>query len=235
MRVCRMTSKLENLMNNKLDFIKKSSILIFFVTSTFLFSSQEVEKAFTDIYTNRVWGVLPSGEGSSGEGSDSHNAVDYLNFLKQFIESHQIHSIVDIGCGDWELFKLLDLSNVEYWGFDVVKSLIERNQTLYKAPNIHFIYADAVDISLPQADLLICKDVFQHLPFNKIFLLLDKFSTFPYCLITNDISRWWGNHEIACGDYRPLDLFAPPFNLKGESALIYRTKYNTKQVVLLKK
>jgi SAM-dependent methyltransferase len=231
----RINKNTKEIYMSKKVFLLKGLLVPLLFSAISLFSSQEAEKAFSDIYKNKVWGTLPSGEGSSGEGSCIGNAIDYLNFLQEFINTHHIRTIVDIGCGDWELSKQLDLSNIEYFGIDVVKSLIERNQSLYKDPNLHFIYADAADISLPEADLLICKDVLQHLSYVKIFQLLAKFSSFPYCLITNDISRWKTNQDIACGDYRPLNLFASPFNLTGEIALVYHSKYNTKQVVLLKK
>jgi hypothetical protein len=71
---------------------------------------------------------------------------------------------------------------------------------------------------LPKADLLICRDLFIHFSFNDIMTTLSnfikskvKFILFSHnCLTDNFI-----NKDISTGEYRKINLFKKPFNLKG--------------------
>jgi hypothetical protein len=89
---------------------------------------------------------------------------------------------------------------------------------------------------VPEADLLICKDVLQHLSNRDISIFLKKLSKFKYCLITNDVdpdtlSSY--NQDIETGGYRTLDLRAYPFLVEAQSVLTYQSKTEVKQVLLI--
>lgn len=60
------------------------------------------KKAFTNIYNFRVWesdGVL------SGYGSMKEHALPYLDYLQKYFDEKKPKSVVDLGCGDWELMR----------------------------------------------------------------------------------------------------------------------------------
>ena len=58
---------------------------------------------FKYIYIYNLWGF------GSGSGSLSQNNKQYIDFLNQFIHSHiDIHRIIDLGCGDWQLHRHID-------------------------------------------------------------------------------------------------------------------------------
>jgi hypothetical protein len=68
-----------------------------------------MEKCFTDVYENKVWGSNNVAEyiGSSGPGSDvNYNKNTYVPFLKNFITANNVKTIVDLGCGDFRCGKL---------------------------------------------------------------------------------------------------------------------------------
>lgn len=48
--------------------------------------------------------------------------------------------------------------------------------------------ADAVEASLPPADIALCKDVLQHLSSADVDTVLTKLATFPYVVISNDVA-----------------------------------------------
>lgn len=73
---------------------------------------------------------------------------------------------------------------------------------------------------MPCADLLICKDVFQHLSHENIQTFLTQCKKFKYCLITNDINPG-NNNDIADGDWRALDLTKAPFFVSGIKIFTY--------------
>ena len=123
--------------------------------------------------------------------------------------------MLDLGCGDWQFSKFLDLSSVSYLGVDVVESVIESNSTSYSASNIKFISRDITTYEIPKADLIICKDVLQHLSNKDVITILVKIITSSkFSLITNDFKpENTENKDIDNGDYRCLDLTLSPFYL----------------------
>jgi hypothetical protein len=200
-----------------------------------VFSKRSSEVAFTDIYNKGAWGKNEFGAGSSGGGSLFENATEYILFLQKFLNRFSIHSVVDMGCGDWGISKHIDWEGISYSGYDVVKHIINRNQDLFSSPSIRFIHADAIQTNLPLADLLICKDVMQHLPNDDIFSLLSQIHKFKHCLITNDVNPLTltsKNHPLPFrGGYRSFDLTQPPFEIAGSKVLTYKSDIWTKQIL----
>lgn len=187
---------------------------------------QSSEETFTDIYENG-WDRYEDGSPSSGWGSLVENVRPYMEFLVEFMNTNQIQSVVDVGCGDWAFSRYIDWGDIDYIGIDVVKSVIERNQQQFIAPNITFIHGDILTMDLPPGDLLICKEVLQHLRNKDIIQFLKKIKKFKHCLITNDIRIGEAhvgrrNKDIPHrGPNRPLDLSKPPFNAKGVKIFTY--------------
>ncbi len=128
----------------------------------------------------------------------------------------------------------MDWSGIDYLGIDVVEHLIVRNQALYSSPTIQFLHTNAL-VNLPSADLLICKDVLQHLPNAYIFHFLTQMSRLKHCLITNCTDAYYltsANHDVPVGHFRQLDLTRPPFSVKGTKILSYHTSVRTTKQVL---
>lgn len=211
-------------------------ICLGFIAFSSLYST-ESEQAFTNIYDNHIWGKNEEGRGHSGGGSTVSNTVIYRAFLQKFLKENNITSVVDIGCGDWEFSKTINWDNVTYTGYDVVRSVIERNKKVYQKPNIVFIHGDVTELDLPEADLMVTKDVLQHLPNEYIKKILKKTKQFKYCLITNDLdsaSYSSDNHDTKVGGYRPLDLTKSPFFVNAQKVLTFQTSCGVKQVILIK-
>ncbi|MBA3722549.1 MAG: methyltransferase domain-containing protein [Parachlamydiaceae bacterium] len=199
--------------------------------------SKTTEEVFNDIYKNKSWGKNSSGEGFSGTGSTLKNTVEYRQFLADFFTAYNIKSVVDAGCGDWTFSQEINWSGINYKGYDLVKFVIEKNRANFGSENIKFFHQDATKTNkLPAADLLICKDVLQHLPLEDISVFLQNLKQFKFCLITNDIDPKTGtstNPQIKPGSYRTLDLTQPPFLLKGTKIFTFWSGRELKQVLLL--
>lgn len=203
--------------------------------------SDKSKAEFNEIYEKAKWATFyydcsNAYRGSSGYGSIPHNAKPYLNFLKKFIIKNHIKSVVDFGCGDWQLAREIDWHRVEYLGIDVVPSLIDHHNKYFKAQNIHFLEADGVHIELPKADLLICKDVLQHLPLKDIQIFLKQLSKFKYAILVDTVDLHNpsnNNREIDLGDFRPLDLSSEPFCLPGEKIAPYKCMWGETKMIFL--
>ena len=167
------------------------------------------KKVFSKIYKEDLWN-----EGS-GDGSKIENVREYVDVLQKYIDKPEIKTVIDLGCGDWQFSKFLDLSSVLYLGVDVVDSVIDSNIDLYSASNIDFISRDIITYELPQVDLIICKDVLQHLSNRDVISVLIKIiKSSKFALITNDFNpENTENKDIDNGDYRCLDLTLSPFYL----------------------
>ena len=208
-------------------FLQLRNILFLWLTclvNLSLFSSDVHEEAFTRIYDHATWGRNSEGRGYSGGGSLVSNAQPYMDFVEDFIKQHNIKTVVDVGCGDWEFSRHMDWNGVTYTGYDVVKSVIERDIQRFGSPTVRFVHANFLKEDLPQADLLLCKDVLQHLSNNDILLFIPQLTKYRFCLITNETtpgSFTGDNADIRPGGGRKLDLSKPPFFLNGRKVLNY--------------
>jgi hypothetical protein len=178
----------------------------------------EVSARFSRIYDESEWGR------GSGSGSYPYFTIEYRAFLEKFLRMNSIKSVVDLGCGDWQSTRFLDLDDMLYMGFEVVESVIERNNASFGSETKRFSMVPADLTAIPRADVLIMKDVLQHLPDHEILRYASLvFPRYRFCLITNSYEKNLvrKNVDIDYGDHRTLDLTAPPYNLDGAYVLEY--------------
>lgn len=221
-----------------LDYFKRKLVAVLctfqFLVYTEVFAERSNEEVFTEIYENRSWGQNQQGQGRSGEGSTLASTHIYRVFLQEFLKENNIKTVIDVGCGDWEFSQKINWDGIIYQGFDVVESVIQNNEKLFATDTIQFTNADATVFELPEADLLLCKDVLQHLPNEDIAKFLTQLHKFKHCLITNDISpKTYSskNKDIKRGGIHPIDLTKSPFFLKGFKILTYKSQSKLKQVL----
>jgi len=163
---------------------------------------------FSEIYKKNEWGY------GSGVGSLPLNNIAYIKFLRTFLERNNIRSVVDFGCGDWQFSRFVEWGNETYRGYDIVESVVAQNETDFGRANISFRVFKS-EAELPSAELVICKDVFQHISNRSIQRYLQVFKgLYRFLLITND--DWPAEHlinsEIDEGGWRPVRLDREPFS-----------------------
>lgn len=166
---------------------------------------------FDEIYRKNVWLV------GSGTGSTEHNTRGYRDFLHNFIRTNRISTVLDVGCGDWQIGRHIDWAGIDYVGIDVSAVVLTRTLA-YARPGVRFFNMNAVTDQLPPADLLIAKDVLQHWSNADVKAFLAKLSQFRFALITNGVRPEESpmiNSDITPGDWRPLDLRRAPFQIDG--------------------
>jgi SAM-dependent methyltransferase len=187
-------------------------------------------RIFNDIYKNGTWG-----EGS-GPGSKIENSEIYLSYMQEFIDSHRVKSILDLGVGDGELLRNLDKRNCKYIGLDVSSVAISLASQKNSNRNIDFKVGDAEFYDYPKVDLIICKDVLQHLPNEKVEIILRKIlKSSKFALICNDLAPHENliNSKIEIGGYRPIDLREKPFKIVGTEVLKWNSYGFVKSVLLV--
>ncbi len=174
-----------------------------------------MRERFAQIYARDEWG------GGSGPGSSPTHAMGYVRFLQAFIGRNQVRSVVDLGCGDWQVSRLIDWQGVQYDGFDIVPEVIERDARAFGSDAVRFHLVDGPDPVLPPADLLIVKDVLQHWSNKSVLAFLPTIGRFKFALLTNcvDPRGETAPRDTEDGGFRYLDLRQPPFSLDAE--LVY--------------
>ena len=170
---------------------------------------------FNRIYAEGTWGKDVAGKGTSGAGSTLEVTREYRAYVEDFIKKHSVTSVVDAGSGDWSFSSAIDWGGASYLGVDIATDVVAAVRNKHEKARITFQVGDITD-ELPAADLLISKDVLQHLS-NE---LVRKFirnnlrkGKYKWAILTND--RGSENRDIANGGYRTIDLAAPPFEVRG--------------------
>jgi SAM-dependent methyltransferase len=175
-----------------------------------------IRRMFENVYENDIW------DGGSGPGSSPESTTLYRAFVEAFVHENNVKTVTDLGCGDWQFSRYVNWSNVNYVGLDVVPALVERNNARFASEKIEFRLSTSPN-TLPGGDLILCKEVLQHLSNHLIFEYLAAIQdTYKFALITNSVGPSGGmNKDIAPGDFRPLRVDLPPFNAKGAHVLTY--------------
>jgi SAM-dependent methyltransferase len=175
-------------------------------------------EAFTLAYKTGQW------HHGSGSGSSPANTRTYRRFLAAYMQENRIRSVLDIGCGDWQFSRLIDWTGIDYLGVDVVPAVIGHNWFRYARPTIRFEHGDVLNgYQPPDADLILCKDLFQHWPDDAIHQLGARL-TGRRALITYDLGGGPGPEwDTEPGGYRPLDLTRLPFTWPAWERLRYES------------
>lgn len=177
-----------------------------------------MNKRFEEIYAKNEW------LHGSGEGSLPQHTKGYARFLEKYVSENKIKSVVDMGCGDWQFSKDISWGDAKYHGFDVVPSVIERNTRIYSTGQVCFSLYSGDPAELPSADLLIVKDVLQHLSDATVHQALKNFDRYAQILITNCVNPRGStiNRDISDGEFRYLDVRLSPFNFDSIEAYSFQ-------------
>ena len=181
--------------------------------------SRSNEEIFTDAYQNNMWKAQ---ESRSGPGSDLAHTTTIRKELPMLAAKLGISSILDIPCGDFNWTQSVNFGSCKYIGADIVEELVSRNNEQYASNSRKFIKLNIVDNELPTVDLILCRDLFVHLPYADIVKALNNIrkSRSKYFLTTSHLLTT-RNHDILAGQWRPLNLLIRPFSFPAPIRIIY--------------
>ena len=194
---------------------------------------------FTNIYETGVWGNNHSKyySGSSGSGSDVNCNKEYIEILRKLINDNKINSVVDLGCGDFRIGRLLygDL-DIRYTGYDTYKKVIDYHLTQYSQPKYTFKHLDFYTNkeSIKDGDMCILKDVLQHWSTEQIYVFMDyliESKKFKYILLVNCCNQQVNDESCETGGWRQLTCNL--FPLKKYNA-VKIGNYSTKEISIIR-
>jgi SAM-dependent methyltransferase len=189
------------------------------------------QQVFTQVYAEKMWG-----EGQdqfySGPGSNEEAAKPYADFVTHFIAENKIQSVVDLGCGDFRVGRMIATACAQYTGVDVVEPLIVDNNRRFGCETISFRCLDITTDELPDADLVLIREVFQHISNAQIVATLTRLKKYKFALFTDvqpvSLSGYAVNKDKVHGassrltHQSCLQLERPPFNVR-DIRLVFET------------
>jgi SAM-dependent methyltransferase len=132
-----------------------------------------IQDAFDEIYKKKMW---KQGDSLSGVGSEGTLARDYIQFVLDYAQKHNIQTVVDAGCGDFSVGSQLAPRFERYSAFDISPHVIEINKKrfadLMSNHHVTFAVADMTTTALPACDLVLIRQVLQHLTNTQIEQIL---------------------------------------------------------------
>lgn len=168
------------------------------------------QAVFSRVYDSAGWG---SSESGSGTGSELRATAEIRKRLPDLLSRHGVDSLLDAPCGDWNWMRHVELPVRDYYGADIVPSVIEENQRLFGNERHGFVLADLTHDPLPPADAIICRDCLVHLSFQDIASVLQNFrATGATRLLLNTYPEVRRNRNQFTGaHWRRLNLRLAPF------------------------
>ena len=175
------------------------------------------------IYEQHLWGTNHT-KFYSGFGSHYPVIVNpYLQVVSTFLESFKEKlTVLDLGCGDFNIGKNLVQYSKKYIGIDIVESLIHYNKKKFSQDILEFKCLNISTDKLPKADCVLIRQVLQHLSNKEIAEVVAKLYNYKYIIITEHLpnEEFIANKDIISGQGIRLkknsgvNIIEPPFNFK---------------------
>ncbi|MFY9242764.1 MAG: methyltransferase domain-containing protein [Polaribacter sp.] len=201
------------------------------------------KKAMEQIYEQKLWGGN-SDDFYSGSGSHYPELVEpYIKVVQEFLTSFaEPITVVDLGCGDFNIGKRLFIHTKNFVAVDIVENLIAYNKEKFKAENLEFRCLDIAKDRLPKADCVILRQVLQHLSNAEVQSVVNKLADFKYIILTEHLPKrnFIPNKDIISGQgirlkkQSGVDILKFPFNfnVKYEKELLSLPLETNKGVII---
>ena len=163
---------------------------------------------FDRIYRENLWNGV---ESRSGPGSGPVATRRVALALRALVDEGDIASVLDVGCGDGYWMPGLP----GYVGFDASREALRIARRRHPHRNYTSVWPDR------SFDLVICRDVMQHLPLADGVELLERIRATGSRRLLASTYVGGENVDIAPGEAYSPDLTAPPFDLPEPDAAIF--------------
>jgi SAM-dependent methyltransferase len=156
-----------------------------------------LQEAFEEVYRRDMW---KQGDSRSGLGSEGPLAARYIELVQNYAAKHELRTAVDAGCGDFAVGRRLARNFERYMAFDISPLIIENNKRRYTdltRTNVTFDVVDMTSATFPCADLILIRQVLQHLTNAQIEQILKNLevSNWRRVLITEEVRDPLNNQQ----------------------------------------
>ncbi|MES2987755.1 MAG: methyltransferase domain-containing protein [Pseudomonadota bacterium] len=169
---------------------------------------------FRTIYRNKRWsGDREDRPSLSGSGSTLPATQNLRAALPAFLTEVGAKSLLDAGCGDYYWMRTVELP-CGYIGADIVDTVIAANQNAFGDATHQFVCIDGAAEPLPEADVVMCREVLFHLSLaDGAALLANIRRTGARYLLATTEPRVRFNPDIPTGAFREINLANAPYRL----------------------
>lgn len=182
---------------------------------------ETTQEIFERIYRDKLWGgrKLFWKPFHSGTGSTAKDVVEsYVRAITPIITGK---TVVDMGCGDFSIGRQLAPHTRHYIACDIARPLIEHLRRKNRYSEIDFCVLDAAEDQLPHGDIVLVRQVLQHLGNENIARIARKLTQYPTAIITEHLpgAAFVPNLDMPTGHQNRtfigsgIILTEPPFNL----------------------
>jgi len=162
-----------------------------------------MKQDFETIYQKNKWG------NGSGSGSVPKYCDKYLQFLSKFLTDNSIKSVVDIGCGDFQLYENFDWSKVSYAGCDISSTALSmaRERTNLPLHEVSSLDETLNFVKNQNPELVILKDVMMHWTDDELKYFLTRLTEFPWKWVVTANNYKYSRDPSKNGRPRELDRY----------------------------
>ena len=178
---------------------------------------RSASEIFRDIYRLNAWG---SAESRSGGGSTLLFTDKLRRELPKFLRAHEIHSMTDLPCGDFNWMRRVELTGICYTGLDVVPELIASNKKQFGGGERGFALCDILHGSPPRSDLIFCRDLLIHFSYADIHLALRNMVASGSTWLLTTTYRQGRNRLQPTGGFFRINLEESPFRFPAPVAFL---------------
>ena len=184
----------------------KSAVLSLLRSVLGLDGTRHTRKVFDQIYAQGRWGKKGEDGFCSGGGSHAPAVVKpYVAAVSVFLSGlGGKQDVVDLGCGDFNVGRQIRPSCGRYIACDIVQPLIERNLKRFADLNVEFRLMDLVADAWPPGDVVVIRQVLQHLSNRQVLKVVPKIANFRYAIITEHLPAQPGfkpNNDKVTGEF----------------------------------
>ena len=171
---------------------------------------------FTSIADRNHWGDPDS---VSGTGSNLLQTATLRAELPKLWAELSISRLADIPCGDFHWMSTIVHHLDYYFGGDIAPGVVAAARTR-SPPHCDFAVFDLMVDRFPAVDAILARDVLVHLSNRDATTALENIcrSQASYLITTTFPDK--PGKDILTGEWRPLNLSAPPFSLPAPLRLI---------------
>ncbi|WP_306005622.1 class I SAM-dependent methyltransferase [Aquicoccus porphyridii] len=181
-------------------------------------AGRDPAEVFSRYYRSNKWG---DAESRSGKGSNLDATLILRERLPALVAELGIESLLDLPCGDYFWMARTDLGVAQYTGGDIVAEMIEANRAAHARDGVQFEVIDLIAGPILRHDLIFTRDCLVHLSTAHVKAALANIrASGAEWLLTTTYPGSGTNQEISTGQWRRIDLEAPPFNLPAPVLLL---------------
>lgn len=163
---------------------------------------------FTAIYAKHAWGK----DKGSGTGSSPRYCAAYLAWLRTVVDGNPGMRVLDLGCGDWQLYQGFDWSSVDYRGVDIVGGVVQANTLVYgdRFERADFNNPDTLWglLRRHRPQLVLVKDVLQHWSDDELHVWLRAMCASNHWNTLVTVNNW-RHFRTPAKDALPRDINNP--------------------------